>query len=505
MPSYTLKCLLLITSTAHWAQAVNYSIIQDFTNNFEEFHHRTRRQTGGFMPTCKDAFQNCVQNKNFCTMEAYAEKFKTMCKVTCGVCDPEAEKMGSVGGATTTTEANEAGDDSGMNGSDIRMNGSDGTSSSMGGPDSTGEGNSGNSTTSASSDSTSDEDSDPNACRDLLADCSVIKALCSSGAGNSHYHCRKSCGLCDQEVERTTTVSPLFTTPGTALVNNGGASGSSSAEDPNCVDKMDKCKLWVPLCTQPDELKRKAFVFQCKKTCGLCDFNSNKDLNKPTLPPIQFNTTDTSGAPKVIKDCKDNYPGCRSTTTLMCTTSEAVRANCPLRCGVCHKPVGTKDEDFSEEKCKDMSSTVCGTMKQFCKDPGYTKNLQMMCPITCQMDCFSKKDLEDAIGKPNVVSVVPQKPTYQRPFSSQGGMNMGGGSAPTVSAPKECKDYNSNCAFMSVMCTSRPKIQEMCPVTCNKCGDNQPPATTPAPSEKVGECKDLISLGWRSFAFRVVT
>lgn len=140
-----------------------------------------------------------------------------------------------------------------------------------------------------------------------------------------------------------------------------------------------------------------------------------------------------------------------------------------------------------------MSPTVCGTMKQFCKDPSYSKNLQMMCPITCQMECFSKKDLEDAIGRPeltNVPQVLPSgnRPQYQTPFANQQG-------PATTPANKVCKDFNSNCAFMSVMCNSKPRIKEMCPVTCNACGndDEVVTQTTTAASPPDGDqCQDKM-------------
>lgn len=279
-----------------YISAYDHSLVSQYVKNIDEFHIRTKRQTGGFIPECRDTFANCGANKSFCTLKAYADKFKKLCKVTCGVCDPEAEKAGD-GALKALENTSESSDstDSDQPTEEVEN----------------------------AADSPVSTDSDPtaatavetgpgpeNTCRDRLADCSIIKALCASGAGNSHYHCRKSCGLCDQVVERTTTISPIFTTPGTVLAGNPG----SSVNDPTCVDKMgDKCKLWLPLCTQPDEAKRKVFVFQCKKTCGLCDFDQ-KDLNKPTPPPINFNKTTDDGQTITTTDCQDNYPGCKSTT-----------------------------------------------------------------------------------------------------------------------------------------------------------------------------------------------
>lgn len=439
--------------------SIDYSLVQQFSQNYEEIigqqildqanHHRSRRQIGGLVGiTCRDSFQNCANAKNFCTLDAYKDRFREICKVTCGVCDPEAELAGD-----SVLKATEA---------------------------ATVESGSGVETPAAldNSNSTSPQTAEPvpvegEVCQDRLADCSVIKVLCPSGAGNAHYHCRKTCGLCDQEIQVTTTISPLMTTPGTELAIDGA---EDQAGDPNCVDKLgERCKLWVPLCTQPDETKRKSFVLQCQKTCGLCDFNSNKDLNKPTLPPIVYNKETGDGEIQVTADCKDNYPGCRATTNLMCETSEAVRVNCPLRCGVCQLAPEQQNQEFDENKCKDMSTTVCATMKQYCQDPGYTKNLQMMCPVTCGMDCFSKEDLANMIGKPAVVNTV-------MPASAAGQVNGAPTSSPAVqqtansqqtaqlgASEKTCKDFNSNCKFMKTMCSSRPKIADMCPVTCGKC------------------------------------
>lgn len=445
-----MKSILLI-SLPTLITSIDFSLVKQFSSNQEEIighqildqyeHHRTRRQIGGLVGiTCRDSFQNCANAKNFCTLDAYKERFREICKVTCGVCDPEAELAGdSVLKATEETSILETAQSESVN------------------------------VTSSDNNSSQPIPVEGEVCQDLLSDCSVIKVLCPTGAGNSHYHCRKTCGLCDQDVQVTTTISPLMTTPGSEIAI-GSNINIENPGDPNCVDKLgERCKLWVPLCTQPDEAKRKVFVLQCQKTCGLCDFNSAKDLNKPTLPPIIYNKETGTGEIQTTTDCKDNYPGCRATTTLMCETSEAVRVNCPMRCGVCQMAPEQQKEAFDEKKCKDMSSTVCATMKQYCQDPGYTKNLQMMCPVTCGMDCFSKDDLASMIGKPEVVNTVMPASAGQMTQPTTPSILNNQQTDSASSAEKPCKDYNSNCKFMKTMCGSRPKISDMCPVTCGKC------------------------------------